>query len=227
MKRALERTARCVLHHPTRKEAKHHPGYNLAFIAREEQLPIPSRCENPLKLLFSSNRQEPATCPVNVNCVIGRYVITALGKVDRNPAFYPPPDIVSPGLRKLAKEGIWTHCQVQHDDAAERSLTKAGVDQSGHIGPEKKIDKLRGSRFLKKTGNQIAHCTQSVGVSRKGNLRAAREPRLNSVSVVKPGHDRRDILVDDTKDGERLLAGEHGLAKVLGRGVMSREFRIG
>jgi len=89
----------------------------------------------------------------------------------------------------LAKEDIWTHRRVEHDHATERSLVKAGVDQSGHIRPEKKIDKLRGSRFLKKTGNQIAHCTQSVGMSRKDDLRAGRKPRLNSVGIVKPGHD--------------------------------------
>ena len=36
MKRALERMIRRVLHHPAGNEAKHHPRYDFALIAREE-----------------------------------------------------------------------------------------------------------------------------------------------------------------------------------------------
>jgi hypothetical protein len=78
-----------------------------------------------------------------------------------------------------------------------------------------------------KACDQIVHCARSIGVARKGNLRAERQSGLNSVGIVKPGHDRRDVFADDTEDGERLPAMEHGLAKVLGGGVMRREVRIG
>ena len=173
MKRALERVIPGVLHHPAGKEAKHHPGYDFTFVAGEKQLPVAPRCEElSLQLLFPNDRPVPATRPVDVNGMIGRYVVTGFGKIDRNPVFYRPPDIISSGLRKLAKESIWTQRQVQYDHASVWSLSKAGVNQPRHIGPQKQIDKLCGSRFLKKARNQIAHCTKSVGVSREGNLRA-------------------------------------------------------
>src|SRR5271169_3714529 len=64
-------------------------------------------------------------------------------------------------------------------------------------------------------------------VARKGNLRAERQSRLNSIGIMNPGHDSRDVLADDAEYSERLFAAEHGLAKVLGGGVMRREVRIG
>ena len=78
-----------------------------------------------------------------------------------------------------------------------------------------------------KACDQIVHCARSIGVARKGNLRAERQSGLNSVGIVKPGHDRRDVFADDTKDGEQFPAMEHGVAKVLGCGVMRGEVRIG
>jgi len=51
-------------------------------------------------------------------------------------------------------------------------LAKSSVNQSRHVRPEKKIDELCGSRFLKKTRDQIAHCMRPISVSRKSNLRA-------------------------------------------------------
>src|SRR5271157_6015445 len=107
IKRALEGTVRRVLRHPAGKESKHHPGYDLTLIAREEQLPVPSRCEELfLKLLFAGDLPEPATCPVDVNGVVGRYIVTAFSRLNRDPVFYRPPDPLSPNLRKFLKQGI-------------------------------------------------------------------------------------------------------------------------
>jgi len=136
IQRALEGTVRRVLHHPAGKESKHHPSYGFTIIAREEQSPVPPRRKKLfLKVFFWRDLRANAACPVDVNGIIGRYVVTAFGKINSNPAFYRPPDIVSPGLRKFAKEGIWTSRQVQHDHASVWSLAKASVNQSRHIGP--------------------------------------------------------------------------------------------
>ena len=76
---------------------------------------------------------------------------------------------------------------------------------------------------MKKPCNQITHCKRSVGVSRKGNLRAVGQPRLNSIRAVNSGHDPRDTVADDTEDGEWIRAIEDGLTKILGGGVMRGE----
>jgi len=136
---------------------------------------------------------------------------------------YRPPDIIAPGLRKFTKEGIWTHRQVQHDHTIVASLAKTGVGEPSHIRPKKEIDKLRGSCFVKKTRNQIAHCKRSIGLSGEGNLRAVGQPRLNSIRAVNSGHDPRDTVADDAQDGEWIRAIEDGLTKILGGGVMRGE----
>jgi len=61
------------------------PSNRRLSVARQKQPPVSSCCEGLLKLLFSSDRQEPTTCPVDVNCIIGRYVIAAIPKVGRTP----------------------------------------------------------------------------------------------------------------------------------------------
>jgi hypothetical protein len=106
-------------------------------------------------------------------------------------------------------------------------LAKTSINQFGHIGPQKKINELRRFRFLEKTCNQIIHCARSIGVSRKGDLRAERQSRFDSIGMMNPGYYSRYILVDCAEDGERLRATEHGLTKVLRCGVMRGEVRIG
>ena len=99
----LEGAVRRVLYNPARKESKHQPGYDFAIIAREEQLPVPSRSELFLKLLFSDDLQEPATCAVDVNGMVFRYVVAAFSRLNKNPVFYRSSDMISPGLREFSK----------------------------------------------------------------------------------------------------------------------------
>jgi len=105
-----------------------------------------------------------------------------------------------------------------------------GEDERQPIRPYPTIEKDQRASPIsipEKACDQIVHCARSIGVARKGNLRAERQSGLNSVGIVKPGHDRRDVFADDTKDGEQFPAMEHGVAKVLGCGVMRGEVRIG
>src|SRR5215472_5380264 len=108
MQGALKGTAGRMLHHPAGKKAKHHTGYNFAVAAREKQLAAPSRFEELLQFFFSGDRQEPAARPVNINGMISGYVVGALGKIDGDTGSYRPPDVVSSGLRKFAKERVRT-----------------------------------------------------------------------------------------------------------------------
>jgi hypothetical protein len=86
------------------------------------------------------------------------------------------------------------------------SLGDASVDQCRHIGPQEKIDKFRRSGFVKKTSNQIAHCTRSIGLSGKGDLGAG----LNSVGIAQPGHDCGDVPRRNDVSIPSSIAGESG-----------------
>ena len=79
---------------------------------------------------------------------------------------------------------------------------------------------------MKKTRYQITHCKRSIGVSRKGNLRSVRQSRLNSISIMNPCHDPRNVVADDTEDSEWVLAVTNELAKIFGSSVMRWEIRF-
>ena len=91
MKRAEERAMPGMLHHSRWEEAKHHPGYDFTVVACKKQPPIHPRSEELfLQLFFASDSQGPATCPVEVNGIIGRDVVTGFSKIDGNAVFLSP-----------------------------------------------------------------------------------------------------------------------------------------
>src|SRR3974377_372552 len=86
-KRALQGAVRRIFHDTVGKEANHHSGDDMPFMASEEEHPVVGQCEGLLELVSRGDWQRLATTPVYTDGVIGRNVVEALSRLDRNTVF--------------------------------------------------------------------------------------------------------------------------------------------
>src|SRR6266851_621112 len=112
MECAFERAVRGILHHPARKEPDHNAGDDLTVVSREEQPSVSRQSEHLLKLILRDNRQSFTSSPVDVNGIIGRYVVATLRGIDRNSVFYGFLYVCTFVCREPSEEGIRAPRQV-------------------------------------------------------------------------------------------------------------------
>src|SRR5258708_4674209 len=105
MKCAFERAVSCIFHHPARTEPDYYPGDHLAVMSCKEQPSISGQSEHLLKCILRDNRQSLTPSPVDVNGIIGRYLVAAARGIDRNSIFYGFFNVCTFVCRKLSEEG--------------------------------------------------------------------------------------------------------------------------